>query len=77
MPARAKAQQPAISDALRNFDQYPDSALVRLPVVQALFGYSASTVWRNVKAGILPAPCKPSKRVSAWRVGELRRVQAK
>lgn len=64
----------AIPDALKNFDSLPDAAHVRQPVVQALFGCSAATVWRMVKRGTLPAPRKLSARVSAWNVGALRKA---
>ena len=66
----------AIPDALKNFDSLPDSANVRQPVVEALFGCSATTVWRMVKRGTLPAPRKLSDRITAWQVGELREVLA-
>ena len=65
-----------ISDALKNFDSLPDSANVRQPVVQALYGCSAATVWRMVKRGTLPAPRKLSERVTTWNVGELRKALA-
>jgi hypothetical protein len=66
-----RTDQSAIPDALKNFDLFPDSASVRLPVVQSLF------VWRMVKRGTLPAPRKLSVRVTAWSVGELRQALAK
>ena len=66
----------AIPDALKNFDSSPDSAHVRLPVVQALYGCSSATVWRMVKRGTLPAPRKLSERISAWNVGDLRKALA-
>lgn len=66
----------AIPDALKNFDLSPDSAHVRLPVVQALVGCSSATVWRMVKRGTLPAPRKLSERISAWNVGDLRKALA-
>jgi len=66
-----------ISDALKNFSLLPDDAHVRQPVVEALFACSPATVWRMVKRGTLPAPKKFSARVSAWNVGELRKVLAK
>ena len=66
-----------IPDALTNYDSFPDSAHVRLPVVQALVGCSSATVWRMVKRGTLPAPRKLSDRVTAWNVGELRKTLAK
>lgn len=73
------SQQPtqsAIPDALKNFDLLPDSANVRQPVVQALVGCSAATVWRMVRRGTLPAPRKLSERVTAWNVGALRKALA-
>lgn len=67
----------AIPDALKNFDSLPDSANVRQPVVEALFGVSSATIWRRVKSGHLPAPRKFSERITAWNVGDLRRALAK
>lgn len=61
-----------IPDALRNFDSLPDSAEVRQPIVEALFGISAATVWRWSKCGRLPAPRKRGPRVTTWSVGALR-----
>ena len=66
----------AIPDALTNYDSFPDSAHVRLPVVQALVGCSSATIWRMVKRGTLPAPRKLSERVTAWNVGDLRKALA-
>jgi len=60
--------------ALRQFDSLPDSGYVRLPVVAGLFACAEVTVWRRVKAGTLPAPRKLSERVTAWNVGQLRKV---
>jgi predicted DNA-binding transcriptional regulator AlpA len=60
--------------ALVHFDSLPDSAHVRLPVVAALRGSSPATIWRHVKAGLLPAPVKLGPNTTAWRVGDLRRV---
>ena len=57
---------------LLRFDELPDSAHVRLPVVRGLYGASASTIWRNVKAGAIPEPRKLTPAISAWNVGELR-----
>ncbi len=61
-----------INSDLRNFDQFPNSANVRLPVVMALYACSSATVWRGVKAGRLPQPRKLSPRTTCWNVGELR-----
>jgi len=65
-----------ISPALRYFDQLPASASVRQPIVEALLGYSGSTVRRRVQDGTLPPPKRLSARVSAWNVGELREAMA-
>lgn len=61
-----------INSDLRNFDQFPNSANVRLPVVMALYACSSATVWRGVKEGRLPQPRKLSPRTTCWNVGELR-----
>lgn len=62
----------SIPDALRHFDALPDSAYVRLPVIQGLDACSPATVWRRVKAGTFPAPEKLSAGISAWNVGVIR-----
>lgn len=70
-PDRARA----IPASLAQFDDLPDSASVRLPVVAALNDISAPTVWRWVKAGRLPAPRKAGPNTTVWSVGELRRAR--
>lgn len=67
---------PAIPLALSAYSSLPDDAHVRLPVVTALVGASSATVWRMVARGDLPRPRKLSARVTAWRVGDLRRALA-
>ena len=62
------------------FDKLPDSAwlresqLVRSPKNPdsevAPLPFSAPTLWRMVKAGKFPAPCKLSARVTAWKVSQ-------
>jgi predicted DNA-binding transcriptional regulator AlpA len=64
----------SINPALQFFDQLPNSASVRLPVVMALFACSAATIWRRVKSGHIPEPFKPSLRVTCWNVGLLRQA---
>lgn len=34
--------------------------------------FSASTLWRRVRAGTFPAPVKLSERVTAWRAEDIR-----
>ncbi|MDI1298070.1 hypothetical protein [Methylotenera sp.] len=59
--------------ALMHFDQFPDSAFVRVPVVLCLLACSKATLWRWVKESRVPAPCKMGARISAWNVGQLRK----
>ena len=71
-PEAAEIGRPALPPELVHFDQLPDSAFVRLPVVIGLLGCSASAVWRNVKAKRIPAPRRLTDNVTGWNVGELR-----
>jgi predicted DNA-binding transcriptional regulator AlpA len=75
-PCRALRSTTAIS-VLREFDDLPDSALIRLPILLCLLPWSRTTIWRRVKDGTLPAPLKmPGSHCVAWRVGDIRRVLA-
>ena len=65
-------QKHSINPALRDFDQLPDCARVRLPVVKALYACSPATVWRGVKEGRIPKPHKLSPRTTCWLVRDLR-----
>lgn len=65
-----------IPEALKNFDQLPNSAFIRLPVLQGLYGISSASVWRGVKKGTIPAPNKLSERCTAWNVGLVRKALA-
>jgi predicted DNA-binding transcriptional regulator AlpA len=67
-----KLKPRSIPDALRRFDELPDSAYVRLPVVMGLLDASDGTVWRYARRGIIPAPVQLGPRCTAWNVGELR-----
>jgi predicted DNA-binding transcriptional regulator AlpA len=76
MKAKANAKPRPASFALKNFDSLPDSAHVRQKDVEGLLGVSGATVWRWVRTGRLPQPRKLGPRITAWNVGDLRRVQA-
>jgi predicted DNA-binding transcriptional regulator AlpA len=63
------------------FDALPDSAFVResqlvqnprRPEFPALLPFSSATLWRKVAAGTFPKPIKLSKRITAWRVADVR-----
>lgn len=57
-----------------SFDTQPDSGLVRQAhLIPAVLPFSSSSLWRRVAAGTFPKPIKLSERVTAWRVGDVRR----
>jgi predicted DNA-binding transcriptional regulator AlpA len=66
----------SIPDALANFDQLPDSAYIRLPVMIGLFGISAASIWRGVKNQSIPKPVKLTERTTAWSVRLVRQALA-
>ena len=63
-----------LPNALVNFDQLPNTAYVRLPVMTNLYGVSATTIWRYVGAGTIPKPVKLTPRTTCWNVGEIRKA---
>lgn len=65
-----------IPEALVNFDQLPDSAYIRLPVMIGLFGLSAASIWRGVKNHSIPSPVKFTERTTAWNVRLVREALA-
>lgn len=76
MQQQATKAQGDIPFALANFEQLPDSADVRLPVVAALYACSFPTIWRGVKSGRIPAPRKRTPGCTTWNVGELRKARS-
>ncbi|MBN9341214.1 MAG: AlpA family phage regulatory protein [Comamonadaceae bacterium] len=71
---KRKEARLTLPDPLRNFNDLPDEAYVRLPVVLMLLGVSRATVWRLCKSGTVPAPEKLGSQISVWNVGALRNV---
>ena len=65
-----------IPEALTQFENLPDSAYIRLPVVKRLYGVSAATIWRGVKNKTIPTPVKLSERCTCWNVGLIRAALA-
>lgn len=60
----------------RSFEQLPDTALIRLDVVLAVFPVSRSTWWSGCASGRYPKPVKLGERTTAWRVGDIRHLLA-
>ena len=62
-----------LAEQVALFKYQPDDARVALPVVCALFGRSAASIWRDLKEGRIPQPVKNAgPRCTRWRVGDLR-----
>jgi predicted DNA-binding transcriptional regulator AlpA len=61
--------------SIEGFDKWPDMARASLPVVCQLYDAAPATVWRRVKAGLIPAPIKDGAS-TRWIVGDLRRALA-
>jgi predicted DNA-binding transcriptional regulator AlpA len=66
---------------VQNFDELPDSALVRQaqlvrnpkrPTLPVLLPFGSATLWRKVAEGTFPTPLKLGPRVTAWQVGQVR-----
>ena len=67
-----KIKSETIPEALANFDQLPDSAYIRLPVMKGLYGVSSASIWRGVKRLTIPSPVKLTERTTAWSVKAIR-----
>ncbi len=53
----------------------PESAaFVRLPTILKILPISPSTWWVGVKSGHFPKPVKLGKRITAWRVEDIKRL---
>lgn len=76
MQATQDSAAAEIPVALAQFDQLPNSARVRVPVVAALYGVSKETIWRWARIGLLPAPSKDGPNTTTWAVGDLRHHRA-
>ncbi|MDE2398356.1 MAG: transcriptional regulator [Burkholderiales bacterium] len=61
--------------SIANFDTLPNSAHVRPAVVSALDCIGSVTLWRRVRAGLLPRPIKVGG-TTLFNVGDLRRLRA-
>ena len=78
MPEVVKARS---TGAMPSFDEWPDNAWVRQadlvrdpkhPTRPTPLPVSPATFWRWVRDGRFPEPTKLGKRITAWKVGEVR-----
>ena len=54
------------------FQNLPDSALLREKEMIPLLPWSAPTLWRRVKTGSFPQPIRLEGRITCWRWGDVR-----
>jgi prophage regulatory protein len=66
-----KRPDTGLSVRLGNFDELPDSALVRLPTFLQLLPVSKSTLYHGIRTGRFPAPVR-SGRITMWSVKSIR-----
>jgi len=50
----------------------PETGFIRLPLILSIIPVSKSTWWAGVKSGRYPKPYKLGKRITAWRVEDIR-----
>lgn len=60
-----------IPEALKHFNSYPDSAMIRPQVAKDLLGVSISTLWRLIRNNKLKAH-RLTERTTAISAGDLR-----
>ena len=73
--AGGKARHEAkLRQLLERFPFLPDDALVSVDVVCALKGRCRASIWRDIKAGRVPAPVKVGPNCTRFRVGDLKAV---
>jgi predicted DNA-binding transcriptional regulator AlpA len=59
---------------LASFDSLPDTGFLRqAQLIPHVVPISSATLWRGVVSGAFPRPVKLSERVTAWRVGDVRK----
>lgn len=72
----SKSEAIPAADRLAAFEKAPHYARTSLPTVCALYDIGPATVWRRVKAGLIPAPLKEGG-CTRWLVGDLREALEK
>lgn len=70
MQLKSQYKKP-IPEAVKQFDDYPDSAFIRPQIARYLLGVSIATFWRLVKSGQIKTN-KLTERTTTVRVGDLR-----
>lgn len=63
-------------DRVSSFDNLPATAKLSAREIADIISINEKTVWRWVKAGILPQPQRISTRCTRWSVGDVRKALA-
>jgi predicted DNA-binding transcriptional regulator AlpA len=74
--AKRDARERRIKDALTNFNELPDDAILRVGPVARVVGCGPATIWRHAKLRIFPTPVKVSAGITGWRAGDIRKYLA-
>ena len=62
------------SQPTSSFDDLPDSGFIRqAQLIPHVLPFSDATLWRLCAQGKFPRPVKLSERVTAWKVGDIRK----
>lgn len=75
IPAVKASIQPSVFDAMPDGAYIREAGLVsspKRPGIPVPLPFSAPTLWRKVRDGTFCKPYRLSKRVTAWKVGEVR-----
>lgn len=58
----------------KNQNQIPEMGFVRLPQILSVIPISKSSWWLGVKNGKYPKPIKLGRKISAWKVEEIKQL---
>jgi prophage regulatory protein len=61
----------SLSTAAHSASDLPSPVFVRQTQVLAMVPISAPTLWRMVRSGRFPAPCKLGPNITAWRMSDV------
>lgn len=71
IPASADTAHPS---EVHSFDSLPAGGYIRqAQLIPHVVPFSPATLWRKCKSKTFPSPVKLSDRVTAWRVGDVRK----
>lgn len=72
VPELALAPRRTVSGSYERVD-LPATGFVRQKLLLRFVPFSKSTLWRQVKSGLFPAPVRLSTGITAWRAEDVRR----